>query len=169
MGASVFANLRRRSALKARASIIISRPRPRWPRRSRGDTETGFWRRSRRSRMSASKMPSPRTVGVSGGARSGRTDVPLRCLGGRSGALSPDVAGEVLSFFRRCIDDLSRRIGGPDAEARAFHVTATLEGGSMLARVYGHIEAFDQAAAGLFQPWHGVDHRETFETQGSAP
>jgi hypothetical protein len=36
-------------------------------------------------------------------------------------------------------------------------------------RVYGHIEAFDQAAAGLFQPWHGVDHRETFETQGSTP
>jgi hypothetical protein len=46
---------------------------------------------------------------------------------------------------------------------------ATLEGGSMLARVYGHIEAFDQAAAGLFQAWHGVDHRETFEAQGSAP
>jgi TetR/AcrR family transcriptional regulator, transcriptional repressor for nem operon len=90
-------------------------------------------------------------------------------LGAEAGALSPDVAGEILSFFRRCIDDLSRRIGGPDAEARAFHVMAALEGGSMLARVYGHIEAFDQAAAGLFQPWHGVDHRETFETQGSAP
>ena len=90
-------------------------------------------------------------------------------LGAEAGALSPDVAGEILSFFRRCIDDLSRRIGGPDAEARAFHVMATLEGGSMLARVYGRIEAFDQAAAGLFQPWHGVDHGETFETQGSAP
>jgi hypothetical protein len=22
---------------------------------------------------------------------------------------------------------------------------------------------------GLFQAWHGVDHRETFEAQGSAP
>jgi TetR/AcrR family transcriptional regulator, transcriptional repressor for nem operon len=90
-------------------------------------------------------------------------------LGAEAGALSPDVAGEILSFFRRCIDDLSRRIGGPDAEARAFHVMATLEGGSILARVYGHIEAFDQAAAGLFQPWHGVDHRETFETPRDAP
>jgi TetR/AcrR family transcriptional repressor of nem operon len=89
--------------------------------------------------------------------------------GAEAGALSTDVAGEVLSFFRRCIDDLSRRLGGPDAEARAFHVIATLEGGSMLARVYGHIEAFDQAAAGLFQPWRGVDHRETFETPGDAP
>ena len=39
-------------------------------------------------------------------------------LGAEAGALSPDVAREILSFFRRCIDDLSRRIGGPDAEAR---------------------------------------------------
>jgi TetR/AcrR family transcriptional regulator, transcriptional repressor for nem operon len=39
-------------------------------------------------------------------------------LGAEAGMLPPDVAGEVLSFFRRCIDDLSRRIGGPDAEAR---------------------------------------------------
>jgi TetR/AcrR family transcriptional repressor of nem operon len=82
--------------------------------------------------------------------------------------LSPDVAGEILSFFRRCIDDLSRRIGGLDAEARAFHVIATLEGGSMLARVYGDIAAFDQAAAGLIQPWPGADHGETLEAQGGA-
>jgi TetR/AcrR family transcriptional regulator, transcriptional repressor for nem operon len=47
-------------------------------------------------------------------------------LGAEAGVLSPDVAGEILSFFRRCIDDLSRRIGGLDAEARAFHVIATL-------------------------------------------
>jgi TetR/AcrR family transcriptional repressor of nem operon len=70
-------------------------------------------------------------------------------LGAEVGVLSPEVAEEILSFFRRCIDDLSRRIGGPGAEARAFHVMATLEGGMMLARAYGDIEAFDQATAGL--------------------
>jgi TetR/AcrR family transcriptional regulator, transcriptional repressor for nem operon len=89
-------------------------------------------------------------------------------LGAETGMLSPDVAGEVLSFFRRGIDDLSRRIGGPDAEARAFHVMATLEGGSMLARVYGDIEAFDQSAAGLVRAWRRADHGETFETRGGA-
>ena len=101
MGASVFANLRRRSALKARASIIISRPRPRWPPRSCGDTETGFWRRSRRSRMSAPKMPSPRT-GRRFGRRSIGTDrcafavswgrsgrVVARCRGGNSFLFPP--------------------------------------------------------------------------------
>jgi TetR/AcrR family transcriptional regulator, transcriptional repressor for nem operon len=95
------------------------------------------------------------------------------CLGGvlgaETGALPPDVAKEVLSFFQRCVDDLSRRLGGPDAEARAFHVMATLEGGSMLARVYGNIEAFDQAVAGLVRTWRGADHGETPETQGGAP
>lgn len=87
-------------------------------------------------------------------------------LGAEVGVLSPDVTEEVLSFFRRCIDDLSRRIGGSNAEARAFHVMATLEGGSMLARVYGNIEAFDQAAVGLVQAGRGAEHGKTFETQG---
>jgi hypothetical protein len=50
-------------------------------------------------------------------------------LGAEAGGLAPEVATEILSFFRRCIEDLSRRIGGPDAEARAFQVLATLEGG----------------------------------------
>jgi TetR/AcrR family transcriptional repressor of nem operon len=54
-----------------------------------------------------------------------------------------------LSFFSRCIDDLSQRIGGPDAEMRAFHIMATLEGGMMLARAYRDIGVFDQAAADL--------------------
>jgi hypothetical protein len=70
-------------------------------------------------------------------------------LGAEAGVLSADVAKEILSFFRRCIDDLSQRIGGPDAEPRAFQIMATLEGAVMLARVYRDIEAFDQAAAGL--------------------
>ncbi len=71
-------------------------------------------------------------------------------LGAESGGLSPEVANEILSFFRRCVEDLSQRIGGPDAEARAFQVIATLEGGMMLARDYQDTTAFDHAADGLF-------------------
>jgi TetR/AcrR family transcriptional repressor of nem operon len=70
-------------------------------------------------------------------------------LGAEAGGLSPEVANEILSFFRRCIADLSKRIGGPDAEARAFQVIATLEGGMMLARAYQDTTAFDHAAAAL--------------------
>jgi len=70
-------------------------------------------------------------------------------LGAEADVLSPEVAEEIVSLFRRCIDDLSQRIGGPGAEARAFHVMATLEGGMRLARAYRSIEAFDQAAASL--------------------
>jgi TetR/AcrR family transcriptional repressor of nem operon len=70
-------------------------------------------------------------------------------LGAEAGALAPEVAEEILSFFRRCIDDLSQRIGGPGAEARAFHVMATLEGAMMLARAYRSVEVFDQAVATL--------------------
>jgi TetR/AcrR family transcriptional repressor of nem operon len=66
-------------------------------------------------------------------------------LGAEAGVLSGDVAEAIRSFFRRCIEDLSARIGGPGATAKAFHVMATLEGGMMLARAYGSIEAFDQA------------------------
>jgi TetR/AcrR family transcriptional regulator, transcriptional repressor for nem operon len=70
-------------------------------------------------------------------------------LGAEVGVLPAEVTEEILSFFRRCIDDLSQRIGGPDAEARAFHIMATLEGGMMLARAYRDIGVFDQAAADL--------------------
>jgi TetR/AcrR family transcriptional repressor of nem operon len=70
-------------------------------------------------------------------------------LGAEAGGLSPEVTAEVESFFRRCIDDLARRIGGPDALGRAFHVMAALEGGMVLARAYGDIDAFDQATSGL--------------------
>jgi TetR/AcrR family transcriptional repressor of nem operon len=68
-------------------------------------------------------------------------------LGAEAGILSNDVAEAIQVFFRRCIEDLSSRIGGPGATTRAFHVMATLEGGMMLARAYGSIEAFDQATA----------------------
>jgi TetR/AcrR family transcriptional regulator, transcriptional repressor for nem operon len=70
-------------------------------------------------------------------------------LGAEAGGLSPEIANEILSFFRRCVEDLSQRIGGLDAEARAFQVIATLEGGMMLARAYQDTQAFDQAVAGL--------------------
>jgi TetR/AcrR family transcriptional repressor of nem operon len=70
-------------------------------------------------------------------------------LGAEAGGLSPEILDETLSFFRRCVEDLSQRIGGPDAEARAFQVIATLEGGMMLARAYQDSEAFDQAVADL--------------------
>ena len=70
-------------------------------------------------------------------------------LGAEAGFLSDAVVAEIVNFFRRCIDDLSRRIGGPDAEARAFQVLATLEGATMLARAYQSVDAFDRAAAGL--------------------
>jgi TetR/AcrR family transcriptional regulator, transcriptional repressor for nem operon len=70
-------------------------------------------------------------------------------LGAESGGLSPEVAQEILSFFQRCIEDLTHRIGGPNAEARAFQVMATLHGGMMLASVYQDVEAFEQAAADL--------------------
>jgi TetR/AcrR family transcriptional repressor of nem operon len=70
-------------------------------------------------------------------------------LGAEIGVLSAEVTEEILSFFSRCIDDLSQRIGGPDAEMRAFHIMATLEGGMMLARAYRDIGVFDQAAADL--------------------
>ena len=72
-------------------------------------------------------------------------------LGAEAGVLSPEVMTEVRSFFRRCIEDLAHRIGGPDALCRAFHIMATLEGGMMLARAYGDIAAFDQATSSLAQ------------------
>jgi TetR/AcrR family transcriptional repressor of nem operon len=70
-------------------------------------------------------------------------------LGAEAGGLSPEIANEIMSFFHRCINDLSQRIGGPDARARAFQVLATLEGGLILARAYRSTEAFDQAVANL--------------------
>jgi TetR/AcrR family transcriptional regulator, transcriptional repressor for nem operon len=70
-------------------------------------------------------------------------------LSAEAGALAPELAGEVATFFRSCVIDLSERIGGPGAEARAYNVIATLEGAMMLARSYDNIEAFDQATASL--------------------
>ena len=70
-------------------------------------------------------------------------------LGAETGALPPEVAQEARGFFRRCVDDLAQRIGGAGAEARAFHVLATLEGAMILARAFGDIDAFDRATDSL--------------------
>lgn len=73
-------------------------------------------------------------------------------LGAKAGALPPEVVEEIEVFFPRCVDDLSSRIGGPDAVARAFHVMAALEGGLILARAFGDITDFDQATVSLNTP-----------------
>jgi TetR/AcrR family transcriptional regulator, transcriptional repressor for nem operon len=70
-------------------------------------------------------------------------------LGAEAGGLPVEVAKEIRAFFRLCVRDLAERIDGDGAEARAFHVMATLEGGMILARAYGDIAAFDQATASL--------------------
>jgi TetR/AcrR family transcriptional regulator, transcriptional repressor for nem operon len=85
--------------------------------------------------------------------RSGLCDDGGMCLfgmlGAESGGLPPEVAGKIEQFFHDAIADLTRRIGGPDAEMRAFAILATLEGGLILARAYRSAEAFDRATADL--------------------
>jgi TetR/AcrR family transcriptional regulator, transcriptional repressor for nem operon len=73
-------------------------------------------------------------------------------LGAEAGGLPPEVVEEIKTFFRRCVGDLTSRIGGTDDVAHAFHVMAALEGGLILARAFGDITAFDQATASLSEP-----------------
>ena len=80
---------------------------------------------------------------------SGGTMCLFGVLGAEAGGLAPEIAREILSFFQRCVSDLTHRIGGPDAEARALQVVATLQGGLMLARIYQDIGAFNRAAEAL--------------------
>ncbi|MDE1992613.1 MAG: hypothetical protein KGI75_08910, partial [Rhizobiaceae bacterium] len=70
-------------------------------------------------------------------------------LGAEAGGLSLEVANEILGFFQRCIDDLTTRIGGKDAQAKAFQIMAALEGGVILAGIYKDVRAFDQSVAAL--------------------
>jgi TetR/AcrR family transcriptional repressor of nem operon len=70
-------------------------------------------------------------------------------LGAESGGLPTELLGEVETFFRDAVDDLAGRIGGEDAEERALGVLAMLEGGLILARAYGDVDAFDRATASL--------------------
>jgi TetR/AcrR family transcriptional regulator, transcriptional repressor for nem operon len=41
-------------------------------------------------------------------------------FGAEAGVLSPEVAEEIVCFFRRCIDDLSQRIGSPERKREPF-------------------------------------------------
>lgn len=81
--------------------------------------------------------------------RSGLCDKGGMCLfgmlGAESGGLPPEIGDRIGEFFRDATIDLARRIGGPDAEERAFAILATLEGGLVLARACNNAEAFDRA------------------------
>src|SRR5258705_6611788 len=77
-------------------------------------------------------------------------------LGAEAGGLPPEVVAEIEMFFRRCIANLSGRIGGADAVARAFHVMAGLGKGPIFWRACGDISSFDQATAGLTRPRFAV-------------
>jgi TetR/AcrR family transcriptional repressor of nem operon len=90
-------------------------------------------------------------------------------LGAEAGGLPPEVAEATLTFFRRCIEDLSQRMGGLDEKARALHVMATLEGGMVLARALGSIDAFDQATASLVEPLAISKHDEASEAKTTPP
>lgn len=70
-------------------------------------------------------------------------------LGAQAGGLSPDVAVVILDFFDHCIADLAARIGGHDAQNRAFQTMAALEGAMILANLFGDMNAFDQAVSAL--------------------
>jgi TetR/AcrR family transcriptional repressor of nem operon len=73
-------------------------------------------------------------------------------LGAESGGLPPEVASRIEQFFRYAVADLTRRLGGSDAETRALAILATLEGGLILARAYSSAEAFDRATTELAAP-----------------
>lgn len=91
-------------------------------------------------------------------------------LAAEAGALPAEVADATLTFFHRCIEDLSHRIGGrPEAKAMALHVMATLEGAMVLARALGSIDAFDQATAGLMAPLAASKHDEPSKPNTNPP
>ncbi|WAJ43043.1 TetR/AcrR family transcriptional regulator [Mycobacterium sp. Aquia_216] len=70
-------------------------------------------------------------------------------LGAETGGLPPEVAQAARDFFRRVTGDLSERLGGPDSQAQAVQIFATLEGAMILARALGDTDAFDKATAAL--------------------
>src|SRR6267378_8043398 len=114
MAASVFVTLQPRSASRARACITISQLRPAWPLLSPGGTETVSlppWR------VSPTRAPGDAIATYRSAFRAALDQDGQMCLfgvlGAEAGVLSPEVAEEIQSFFRRCIDDLSHRMGGP--------------------------------------------------------
>ena len=149
IGASAFAILPLSSVSRAQACITIFPPRPHWPLLSFDDGDRFLATvASRPNETWDDAISSYRSAFRKALERDGRMCL-CGVLGAEAGVLTPEVVEEIQSFFRRCIDDLTQRIGGPEAEARAFHVMATLEGGMMLARAYRDIGAFDQAVASL--------------------
>jgi len=70
-------------------------------------------------------------------------------FGAESGGLPPELLTQVEQFFVSAAADLAKRIGGPDAETRAFAILALLEGALILARAHGDVAAFDKATADL--------------------
>ncbi|MGB1027140.1 MAG: hypothetical protein ACPGYL_11330, partial [Rhodospirillaceae bacterium] len=83
----------------------------------------------------------------------------LMCLCGLFGAeigdLPPRVQDETKLFFQRTLAWLQNALGptapavGPNREAQAYHILATLEGALILARSLNDLAAFDAAIAGL--------------------
>src|SRR3984893_1384799 len=55
-------------------------------------------------------------------------------LGAEAGGLPPEIVQEIEMFFRRCIDDLSSRIGGADAVAAGAPLARALVGWLVLSR-----------------------------------
>lgn len=83
------------------------------------------------------------------GLRDGKGMCLSGMLGAESGGLPTALNEEIEQFFRAAIENLASRIGGPDAQERAFRILATLEGGLILARAYGNVAAFDSATGSL--------------------
>jgi TetR/AcrR family transcriptional repressor of nem operon len=90
-------------------------------------------------------------------------------LGAEAGGLPPEVAEATLIFFQRCIEDLSQRMGCPDAKARALQVMATLEGGMVLARAMGSNDDFVKATACLAKRLGFSSHDEAYEAKTTPP
>src|SRR5258708_9449883 len=73
-------------------------------------------------------------------------------LGAEAGGLPAEVVAEIEMFFRRCIDDLSSRIGGADAVAPALPVMARLQGGPPLSRPHCAPSSLYPATPGPIRP-----------------
>jgi len=77
-------------------------------------------------------------------------------LGAEAGGLPLEVVEDIETFFRWGIDDLSMQIGGPDAVARAFHVTAALV--EVHEAQFGHARSESLTVFGHHRP-RGIERR----------
>ncbi len=67
-------------------------------------------------------------------------------LAAETGGLPAEVASGARAFFHATLDWLAAAIGGPEAEARALHVLAALEGGMLIANALGESWPLDRVA-----------------------